>query len=123
MVAFGKCKGGGRRSAARAAAPLIAVYTTLNQSRSALLVDVSATGARLRAEHLPQMGDEMFLSVDKVRAFGRVIWSDSGDCGVAFDEPLAPDEEQLLRARVEAARGLPPDIKFALDNRTIGSGR
>lgn len=123
MNAFGKRKGGGRRAAARAAAPLIAVITTLQRTYSVLLVDVSATGARLRADCLPAMGEEMFLSIDSVRAFGKVIWSDLGECGLEFDRPLAADEERLLQEKVSAARGLPPDIKFALDNWAVGSGR
>jgi hypothetical protein len=123
MSTFGKCEGGGRRCAARAAAPLIAVITTLQRTYSVLIVDVSATGVRLRAEHLPDVGSEMFFSVEKVRAFGTVMWSLSGECGVAFDCALAPKDERLLQEKVALARGLPPDLKFALDNWAVGCGR
>ena len=123
MVAFGKKMGGGRRAAARSASPLIAVFTTLQQSHTAELVDISATGARLRGEHLPEAADELLLSIDKVRAFGTVVWSDADECGVEFDCPLSPADEQLLSERVAAARGLPPEIKLALDNWAVGCGR
>ncbi len=123
MTAFGKCMGGGRRSAARNAGPLVAVFTTMKQSHSALLADVSSTGARLRGEQLPYMGEELLLSIDAVRAFGSVIWSGDGECGIAFDCPLAPDEEQALREKIADAYGLPPDIRAAYDNWVVGCGR
>lgn len=123
MTVFGERIGGGRRSAARSAGPLIAVFTTLKQSHSAELADVSSTGARLRGPQLPDMGEELLLSIDVVRAFGSVIWSEAGECGVAFDCPLAPDEEQVLRQRVADAHGLPPDIKAAYDNWVAGCAR
>ena len=84
MMRFGKCQGGGRRSAARTEGPLIAVFTTLRESHSAVLADVSSTGARLRGPQLPPMGEELLLSIGVVRAFGSVIWSESEECGVAL---------------------------------------
>ena len=123
MGAFGKSAGGGRRSAARASAPLMAVLTTLIRSRSAVLVDVSSTGARVRATDLPAMGDEVIVHIDRVEAFGSVVWSDSGECGIVFDPPLDPDDEDYLRNLVAAARGLPPDIRAAFENWVVGAGR
>jgi hypothetical protein len=69
------------------------------------------------------MGEELLLSVDVVRAFGSVIWSESGECGVAFDCPLAPEDEQVLLKKVADAHGLPPDIKAAYDNWVLGCAR
>jgi PilZ domain len=90
MQKFGKKEGGGRRRAAREEAPLTAVITTLTCSHSALVVDVSCTGARLRGDELPSKGQEMILSVEKLRTFGIVVWSRRGECGVRFDPPLEP---------------------------------
>ena len=123
MTVFGKRNGGGRRSASRSEGPLIAVFTTLKQSHSAVLADISATGARLRGARLPHMGEELLLSIDAVRAFGSVIWSEVDECGIAFDCPLAADEEQLLRRKIAETHGLPPDIKAAYDNWVVGCGR
>ena len=123
MTVFGKRMGGGRRSAARREGPLIAVLTTLKASHSAVLADISATGARLRAAQLPDMGEVLTLRIDAVEAFGAVIWVEAGECGIAFDRPLAPDEEQLLRQKVAETHGLPPDIKAAYDNWVVGCGR
>src|SRR5688572_19233357 len=123
MTVFGKRMGGGRRSAARREGPLIAVLTTLKASHSAVLADISATGARLRAAQLPDMGEVLTLRIDAVEAFGAVIWVEAGECGIAFDRPLAPDEEQLLRQKVAETHGLPPDIKAAYDSWVLGCAR
>ena len=123
MSVFGKCGGGGRRAAQRSSAPLIAVFTTLSESHSALVVDVSSTGARLRASHLPPMGQALMLTIEDVRAFGTVACSEHGECGIAFDPPLTLEEEQHLRWRVSTTRGLPPDVKAAFDSWVTGCGR
>ena len=123
MGAFGKSVGGGRRCAVRASAPLMAVLTTLVGSRSAVLADVSSAGVRVRGADLPVMGDELVVNIDRIQAFGTVVWSDSGECGIVFDPALAPDDEQYLRNLVAAARGLPPDIRAAFENWVVGAGR
>ena len=123
MTVFGKCMGGGRRSAARREGPLVAVLTTLKGSHSAVLADISATGARLRGSQLPDMGEVLTLRIDAVQAFGAVIWVEADECGIAFDRPLAADEEQLLRQKVAETHGLPPDIKAAYDAWVLGCAR
>jgi hypothetical protein len=123
MTVFGKRNGGGRRLASRSAGPLVAVFTTLKESHSAVLADISATGARLRGARLPYIGEELLLSIDRVRAFGSVIWAEVDECGIAFDGPLATDEEELLRRKVAETHGLPPGIKAAYDNWVLGCGR
>ena len=121
MNAFGKCAGGGRRAAPREVAPLLAVYTTVTRSHSALLVDVSSSGARLRTPHLPEERDELFLTIAKVKAFGTVAWAGDGEFAMAFDEPLNADELASLRLNVRTSFGLPPDVKAALDDWVLGT--
>ena len=123
MSTFGKSGGGGRRAAHRSSAPLIAVCTTVSSSHSALVVDVSSTGARLRTSNLPDIGQELVVAVEDVRAFGTVAWSEHGECGVEFDPPLTFEEERLLKLRVSAARGLPPEVTAAFDSWVAGCGR
>lgn len=123
MSAFGKCKGGGRRSAARADAPLIATITTTVSSQSAIVVDVSSTGARLRGIDLPASGQDLVISVEGVVAFGEVAWADGPERGVHFESELSPTEEQLLRTKVLEARGLPPEVKAAFDDWALGLAR
>ena len=55
--------------------------------------------------------------------FGAVIWVEAGECGIAFDRPLAPDEEQVLRQKLAETHGLPPDIKAAYDSWVVGCAR
>lgn len=123
MNAFGKSEGGGRRSVARSAAPLTVVLTTLTSSRSAILANVSSTGARVRAQDLPKAGEDVVVSIDRVQAFGTVAWSESGECGIAFDPPLDPADASHLREMVAVSRGLPPDMRAAFDNWVAGAGR
>ena len=120
-MTFGKSSGGGRRAAPREAAPLLAVYTTVTSSHSALLVDVSSTGARLRTPDLPEEGDELLVTVDKVKIFGSVAWARDGEFAVAFDEPLGGEALHLLRQNVRASFGLPPDVKAAVDDWVLGN--
>lgn len=123
MATFGKCHGGGRRAAHRSAAPLIAVLTTLSSSHSAVVVDISSTGARLRTSNLPECGRELMIGIEDVRAFGRVAWAEHDECGIEFDCPLSLEEEQLLRSRVATVRGLPAEMRTAFESWVAGSGR
>ena len=104
MKPFGKCGGGGRRAAPREAASLLAVYTTVTRSHSALLVDVSDTGARLRTPDLPSAGDELFVTIGEVKAFGCLAWACDGEFVMAFDEPLEADDLADLTERTSEAR-------------------
>ena len=121
MNAFGKCLGGGRRAAPREAAPLLAVYTTVARSHTALLVDVSCSGARLRTPNLPGEGDELFVTIGKVKAFGTVAWARSGEFAMAFDDPLDDEELEMLHQNVRASFGFTPDVKAAIDDWVLGT--
>ena len=123
MSTFGKRNGGGRRSAARLSAPLIAVVTTFRESRSAVLVDVSATGAKLRGRDLPAVSEELFVTIDGTICFGSIAWEQGDERGVAFDEPLLPKDEARLRDRVAQARGLSPEFRHAFEDWAQGLAR
>ena len=105
------------------AVPLVAVVTTLKESRSAILLDVSAAGARLQGTDLPHSGEELFVTVDGVVAFGRIAWEKGGERGLEFDAPLDPQDEKLLRKKVAHARGLPPELKAAFEDWALGFAR
>lgn len=123
MVAFGKRMGGGRRSAARAAAPLVATIMTRTGSRSAILVDASSTGARLRGIDLPPVGEEVMVNLGGINLFGEIAWSDDAERGVGFDSPLSAQEENWLRAKIKEGRGLPAELKAAFDDWTLSVAR
>ena len=63
------------------------------------------------------------VAIEDVQAFGTVAWSKHEECGVEFDPPLSLQDEQLLKRRVSAARGLPPEVKVAFDSWVAGCGR
>lgn len=123
MNAFGKRNGGGRRRAQREAAPAIAVFTTVTKSHPAVLVDISATGARLRTADLPQFGEELMVNVESVRAFGAVAWVRGDQFGIAFDDPLEPMDVHQLRCRLSRSAGLAPEMSAAMDDWTTGLAR
>ena len=120
---FGKSDGGGRRCALRTAAPLTAVVATLAGSRSFDLVDLSATGVRLAGERLPRIGEELLVTVEKARGYGIVVWSEHGQCGIEFDEPLAPELVSAIRQQAAKSAGLRREVKAAMDDWMMGMAR
>ena len=123
MRAFGKCNGGGWRKATRQKAPLMAVLTKLTHSDSAIVIDISRTGLRLRGEMALTLGSEYLIAVESVRTFGTVRWIDGASFGIAFDEPLSIQDIQWLRHRAAKGGGLSPELLAAMDDWTLGLAR
>ena len=123
MVEFGKSTGGGRRIGKRESAPLAAVLTTRSRTYRGILVDVSAVGARIRADDLPKVDDEAVLGVEQIKAFGTIRWNDGHDCGIEFERNLLCHEAVELRREVARGAGLPPELREAMDAWIIGVAR
>ncbi|MGZ2412919.1 PilZ domain-containing protein [Sphingomonas sp. F9_3S_D5_B_2] len=123
MSDFGKCRGGGRRRARREPAPALAVFTTVTRSFSAVVVDLSCTGVRLRSPDLPEMGEELIVTVENARAFGSVAWILGDEFGVAFDDPISLGEVQMVKHRLKKSAGLAPELSAALEDWTTGMAR
>ena len=123
MTQFGKCSGGGRRTAPRHAAPLIATVTTLSKTYTAVIVDISQTGLRLRGEQLPQSGEELFVGFERIKSFGTVTWERGGECGIAFDGPLPASDMARLSKEVGRLRGLSPELRAAFEDWKLGIAR
>jgi len=123
MNAFGKASGGGRRLASRETAPLMVLITRLSHSLEAVLVDISATGARITGAHLPPVGEEVFFAVLKLKTLATVRWRDGVECGLQFFEPLTQIEVVTVRRAVARGAGLDPAIRAALDDWVLGLGR
>lgn len=123
MSVFGKRNGGGRRRARREAAPTIAVFTTVTKSHGAVLVDLSSTGARLTASELPDIGEELMLTIESIRAFGSVAWVRGAQFGVAFDDPVSALEVGQLRGKLLKSAGLPLPMSAAMDDWNTGMAR
>ena len=103
MSTFGKRAGGGRRAAPRERLPLPAVISTIDERCEIELVDLSATGARLRAPRLPPEGEALWIRIDTLNRFGLIAWSAGGECGIEFDLPLASHDVARLRREVKVA--------------------
>ena len=122
-MTFGKSAGGGRRNAPREATPLLAVYTTVAGSHEVVLVDVSSSGARLRGPKMPQVGEEIFVSFENIRAFGTVARSEKHEFAIAFDEPLTEEDLNILREKVKRGAGFSPEEQAAIDGWVLGVDR
>jgi hypothetical protein len=107
MLTFGKSNGGGRRKSPRSQAPLLATLSTIAHDYRAGLVNLSSTGARLSAPCLPGVGEDVILKADKVMSSGHVVWSEEGQCGVAFHCPIT--KKMLSASVVKQTFGAPPD--------------
>jgi hypothetical protein len=101
MKKFGKRLDGpgGRRSAPRAPVLMSAAMHTIGASRTVSVLDVSKTGAKLRARMPWHMSQVMWLKLARPNVFAKVVWTDGEECGVEFDEPLSEAEAASLQAR------------------------
>lgn len=90
-----------RRQSQRRRVMLLAKLVTSSTTYDVRIRDVSATGARIEGAVLPPQGGDVILKRGAFSAFGRLIWLNGSDGGVAFDEPL--DEADLM----ETLKGMP----------------
>jgi len=120
MPQFGKRAdgAGGRRTAVRnpvlLPAALISIATC---SGFVEILDLSSTGAKVRATGLPAVGKDVVIKIEDVEAFGTVKWKRGDQCGVAFDRrlnPLALRNINLENAQARLMK-LSPEEKRALD--------
>lgn len=102
---------------------MLAVYTTVTKSHEAVLVDVSSSGARLRGPVLPEADEELFVSVEHIRAFGKVVRVDEHEFAIEFDQPLPSDDLHTLRNKVKQGAGFSPEEKAAIDGWVLGVDR
>jgi hypothetical protein len=71
-----------------------------------VLVDVSSTGANVRGQDLPRVGNFVKLDVETTTVFGTVIWRKDENCGLQFDEFLTKEEVLLFKQAHLEARNL-----------------
>ena len=85
MTEFGRRSGGGRRIEARGKLPLPAVVSTLRESVTAEVIDLSLTGVRFNGSHLPAPGAFVSLRIDKLdgpRSLAPVCEMSSSSCAL-----------------------------------------
>jgi hypothetical protein len=97
-ISFESRRGGERpRAAARDLVHVEAMIKTLSNCYSTEVLDILCAGVRVCGRHLPEVGDELELSIYPLHAFGTVIWREEDECGVRFDIPLGAPEVALLK--------------------------
>ena len=62
------------------------------------LLDISKTGARLRATDLPADGQELIALLGGLEAIATVIWHEAEQCGIQFDTPLSDGAGAIIEA-------------------------
>ncbi len=125
MAPFGKRLGGGRRGADRSQSVLPALVTTIAGSRSAILLDVSSTGARVAGPNLPRTGGFLKFKVEGTEVYATVQWCSEELRGIQFDTVLT--DQQVSALRFEAANAHLTEISIAsglaLQDWTLGLAR
>lgn len=81
-----------RRTVPRLATACPARLLTAAGTRSALITDLSAMGARLQVDPLPLKGCTALLQWDGHERICMVMWAKDGECGLRFDRPLLVDD-------------------------------
>lgn len=95
----------GRRRAVRERMNLPVSLYSVDQSRVALLADVSLRGCRLEGVGLPDVGQDVLLKLADVELFGRIVWKDGRERGVKFDEPINDTDLENVRQVVSQQQG------------------
>src|SRR5438045_9734699 len=86
-----------RRSSEREEVVLAGSAFGLGRSRSIIVSDLSAEGARLDARDMPAPGDDVLVVIGPFDGLATVVWRGDDKCGVEFDELVA--SETLARMK------------------------
>ena len=82
--------GGNRRRSPRASVILPASVVTMSAYQYFDLVNLSATGAKLRGSTLPTIGKIALFRLDGFQVLCTVMWTADDLCGVKFHELIPP---------------------------------
>lgn len=77
----------------------------------------------MRGPILPGVSDELFLSVEHIRAFGKVVRVEEHGFAMEFDQPLLSEELTVLRNKVKRGAGFSPEEMAAIDGWVLGVDR
>jgi hypothetical protein len=61
---------------------------SVTRSRSVMITDVSALGARIGGRDLPAPGDDVLVVIGSQERMGTVKWRDLEKCGICLDQPF-----------------------------------
>jgi hypothetical protein len=101
----------GRRRACRVRIVLPASAQTVSGRKEVRLLNLSTTGAMLEGPSLPASGQDVVIKCGATDAFGTVVWSIQGRCGILFDRPIDPADVERHRqdGANSASSGISPE--------------
>ena len=79
-----------KRTQGRLAVRLVARLASRVRTHSAILENISKSGAKLSIDSPPQIGSEVLLQWHGNELFGRVSWTSSTQCGLVFASTVPP---------------------------------
>lgn len=79
-----------RRRAKRASVLLPASVVTMSAYRYLEVVNLSASGAKLRGSMAPAVAKTALFRLDQLQVLCKVVWATDELCGVQFEEPIPP---------------------------------
>ena len=85
-----------RRAAGRRLLFVAGSAVTIHGSKSVVIENLSASGAKVRGRDLPSRGKQVLIWMEGLDVLGSVAWARSGECGVRFDVPLEAEAMTCL---------------------------
>jgi len=85
-----------RRGAVRRRVELAGSAMTIQGSRSIIVHDLCAGGAKVIGRRLPEPGEQVLVRTSELVALGRVGWAQGDERGVAFEEGEGPSAAACL---------------------------
>lgn len=83
---------GDRRNNERRPIFIAGSAVSLHGSKSVIVEDLSAAGAKLRGRDLPPVGKQVLVWMEGLDVLGLVAWSRFGEGGIMFDRALDAGE-------------------------------
>jgi hypothetical protein len=113
-----------RRRSDRASVLLAASVVTMSAYQYFELVNLSATGAKLRGPSTPSVGKSALLRLDGFQVLCKVVWVKNDLCGVHFEELIPPRVLAHFRKVGSTAQlgMLTPDEQQAAEEWANGAG-
>ena len=120
MGRIGERAGGmlNRRRSRRAPVALPASVVTMSAYQYLEVIDLSATGAKLRGSVIPMVGKTALFRLDEFQVLCKVVWANDETCGVRFDEPISP----AVLAHFSKAGSTPRLGTLTTDEQPAGEG-
>lgn len=98
-----------KRTQGRLAVRLVAKLASKVRTHSAILENISKSGAKLSVDSPPQVGSEVVLQWHGNELFGTVSWTSTTQCGLEFASTVPPALLEGALALDEAAH-VPDDL-------------